>query len=542
MGTTDGNRYADQRGKAPTRSAKGRLEAEALPSVEAILRAHRRSPAGRVSIVPSHKRTSAHPTLIAAGAFCAIALLIACSGRTGVAPVAPLRGATADEAHLLSSLHRHRITNTPIQHVVIIIQENRSFDNLFNGYPGANTVQSGLAIPVGASGTPIPNATPTTIPLQSLSLATTWDIDHRIADFENACDGSGAIPGTNCRMDGFSKEYPKCYHPRCTAPSPATYPEYSYVPQSETGPYWSAASQYVLADNMFASNIDASFVAHQYLIAGWANHAVNYQRGSTWGCGNPQPLRSLTQKRKIGPWEAGCFTYGTLATELEAAGFDWRYYAGGKGTGTGYLWSAFAASSAVYNGPDWSKVISPPSQVLTDAANGNLVTGVTWVAPTLANSDHADSDSTTGPSWVASVVNAIGQNPALWNTTAIFIVWDDWGGWYDHVAPQMLDFDGLGFRVPMIVVSPYARRGYVTHVQYEFGSILKFAENNFGVGPVAPATCCYGQPGSDTRANDPTGDVFNFSATPRPFATISATHGQRYFLNQPADDRPVDRD
>jgi phospholipase C len=457
--------------------------------------------------------------------------------------VPPVRSAAADDAGRLTSLNRvHRITNTPIQHVVIIIQENRSFDNLFNGYPGANTAQSGLAIPVGASGTPIPGATPTTIPLHSLSIATTWDIDHRIVDFENACDGSGVIPGTNCRMDGFSKEYPKCYYPHCTAPSPASYPEYAYVPQSQTGPYWSAASKYVLADNMFASNLDASFVAHQYLIAGWANHAVNYQRGSTWGCSNPQPVRSLTQNRKIGPWESGCFTSGTLATELEAAGFDWRYYTGGKASGTAYLWSAFAANSAVYNGPDWSKVISPPSQVLTDAKNGNLVTGVTWVAPSLANSDHADSNSTTGPSWVASVVNAIGQNPALWKTTAIFIVWDDWGGWYDHVAPQMVDFDGLGFRVPMIVVSPYARKGYVTHVQYEFGSILKFAEKNFGVGAVAPATCCYGQPGSDTRANDPTGDVFNFSATPRPFATISATYGERYFLSQPADDRPVDRD
>ena len=105
---------------------------------------------------------------------------------------------------------------------------------------------------------------------------------------------------------------------------------------------------------------------------------------------------------------------------------------------------------------------------------------VTWVIPDWLNSDHAGNRSNTGPAWVASVVNAIGESK-LWPHTAIFVVWDDWGGWYDHVAPPQLDADGLGFRVPLVCISPFAGRGVVSHVQYEFGSILRFAEDAFGL-------------------------------------------------------------
>ncbi len=487
-------------------------------------------------------RFSPTPTIVAAGTFAAFALLIACSGRGTIAP-APQGPGIETERRVAAPIDQlKRRTKTPIQHVFVIIQENRSFDNLFNGYPGANTVQEGLAVQVGASGTPIPNASPTMIPLHSLPFETElWDPIHSL--------GSWLTDWNNGAMDGFSLEGTACYTPQCSIPAPDTYPMYAYVPPSETVPYWTMAQQYVLADNMFSSNVDASFVAHQYLIAGWADHAADFPAGSSWGCDNPDKTATVTKDRAYGPNESACFNYKTIASELDHKNFDWRYYtvAGHYGGPTGYYWSAFDAINAVRNGPEWTtgsdpKVLSSPGpqELLTDATAGNIPVGVIWATPWLAWSDHADSGSAKGPMWVANVVNAIGENKTLWDSSAIFVVWDDWGGWYDHVPPQWLDFDGLGFRVPMLIISPYAKKGYVTHQQYEFGSILKFIEHNFGIEPVSPLSCCFGKRGSDRRATNPESNVFDFKATPRPFVPIPNSLDKRYFLNALPDDRPVD--
>ena len=145
-------------------------------------------------------------------------------------------------------------------------------------------------------------------------------------------------------------------------------------------------------------------------------------------------------------------------------------------------------------------VIAQPSQFLTDVSNGKL-RPVSWVTPTWANSDHAGCGSNTGPSWVASLVNAIGESK-YWDSTAIFIFWDDYGGWYDPEPPAYVDYDGLGLRLPLLIVSPYAKQGYVSHVHYEHGSILKFVEDQFGLGRLSA---------SDTRAKSPEKDCFDFN-------------------------------
>jgi len=165
----------------------------------------------------------------------------------------------------------------------------------------------------------------------------------------------------------------------------------------------------------------------------------------------------------------------------------------------------------------------------TDASKGKLPS-VAWVIPDGINSDHAGfGRSDKGPSWVAGVVNAIGQG-SDWNSTAIIILWDDWGGWYDHVAPPQLDYAGLGFRVPMIVVSPYAKSGYVSSTQYEFGSVVKFVEEAFGLGSLGT---------DDQRANS-IDDMFNFSAKPRAFNPINAKYSRSFFERQPPSNVPVD--
>lgn len=153
---------------------------------------------------------------------------------------------------------------------------------------------------------------------------------------------------------------------------------------------------------------------------------------------------------------------------------------------------------------------------------------MSWVVPTGQASDHGGINDGSGPSWVASVVNAIGNSP-YWANTAIFITWDDWGGWYDHVPPPQVKVNCssfgcgyiYGFRVPLIVVSPYARPGYISKNQHDFGSILKYIEGTFSLPSLGTA---------DALADD-LSDCFNYNQTPIPFQVIQAPLHAQDFLN-----------
>jgi phospholipase C len=288
----------------------------------------------------------------------------------------------------------------------------------------------------------------------------------------------------------------------------------------------------VLADQMYASNFDASsFISHQYIIAGQAESGVNYPYGP-WGCpgGSGDKIDTVGPQRQIPyGYEIVCWDPTTLGDELDNAGISWAYYAVSY---SGYpgIWSAYQAIKHIYYGPDWSKdIISPPTQFLSDVKSGKL-RAVSWVTPTWANSDHAGSGSKKGPSWVASIVNTIGESK-YWDSTAIFIFWDDYGGWYDSEPPAYVDYDGLGFRLPMLVVSAYAKKGHVSHVHYEHGSILKFIEDQFGLGRLSA---------SDARAISPALACFNFKQQPRIFTPIPAEYDVNYFMHQPIDNRIPD--
>jgi phospholipase C len=321
------------------------------------------------------------------------------------------------------------------------------------------------------------------------------------------------------------------------------------------------AQQYVLAAKMFASDFDmSSFISHQYIIAGKnPNRSVNYPDGAAWGCpgGPTDKIDELLPNRGIKPAAVTpCWTPNTLAKELDAKGISWAYYAtpipgglGGPSCGSGQgpdvqkgvagIWSAYQAIQYVCYGPDWKNdVITPSSQFLTDVQNGKL-SAVTWITPRYKDSDHPRNFSDTGPSWVASVVNAIGTSK-FWSSTAIFIFWDDPGGWYDPVPPPYLagatqndPSDSLGFRLPLLIVSPYAKKGWVSQVQYEHGSILRFIEDRFGLGQMAA---------SDTRATSPAKDCFDFSKPPRSFVPIPTKYPKSYFLHEADDFQPPDND
>jgi len=410
-------------------------------------------------------------------------------------------------------LQRHS-SSAKIKHVIILIQENRSFNNLFYGFKGATTATYGY------------DSHGQKITLQPIPLETSWDVEHDSTGFFAACNGTGSVPGTDCQMNGFNKEWAGCGS-RCP-----TDPTYGYVPHSETKPYFIMGKEYVLADQMYASNLDASsFISHQYAIAGQAERAVDFPAGA-WGCpgGSGDKIGEIGPTRKVpdGSDEVVCWDPTTLGDELDKAGVPWAFY-----TATIYgdegIWSAYQAIKHIYYGNDWNTdIITPQTQFFTDVKNGNL-RAVNWITPTWENSDHAGSGNKTGPSWVASVVNAIGQSQ-YWDSTAIFVFWDDYGGWYDPEPPAYMDYDGLGMRIPMLIVSAYAKKGYVSHTHYEHGSILRFIENNWGLPPMAA---------SDQRATPPD-DAFDFSKPPRAFKTIPSAQGIEFFMHQPTSHRPPD--
>jgi phospholipase C len=177
--------------------------------------------------------------------------------------------------------------------------------------------------------------------------------------------------------------------------------------------------------------------------------------------------------------------------------------------------------------------------VLTDLTHGELAQ-VTWIIPDWTHSDHPGSGSLEGPDWVASIVNAIGQSQ-YWNSTAIFITWDDWGGWYDHVPPPtILNSYEYGLRVPIVVISPYAKAKYISHQVNDFGSILKFIENTFAL--TQPIDFANSIPFADQYALGDLSDFFNFSQTPLPFTEIPAALKADHFLNDKSPPTPPDTD
>jgi phospholipase C len=394
---------------------------------------------------------------------------------------------------------------TAIQHVVVIVQENRSFDNLFNGFPGANTAQSGMR-------------KKSLIQLQPVPLEQGYDPDHSHYSFEQDWD--------NGLLDGFAHE---------TTESTADIP-YGYVPQSETVPLWTLAANFTLADEMFQSNTGPSFVAHQYIIAGQSADVVSDPTQpsgvalNSWGCDSPPDatVQILGPDGTALPGPFPCFSYETLADLLDAQNISWRYYA----PSITNSWSAYDAISQIRYSSDWTNdIIAPPQQFITDVQNGTLAQ-VTWIVPDWSYSDHAGAGSTAnGPDWVGNVVNAVGASQ-FWNSTAIFVTWDDWGGWYDHVPPPQVDTMGLGFRVPLIVISPYAQHGYVSHTQHEFGSILHFTEEMFNLSSL----------GTRDAISDDLSDCFDLTQTPQPYVPVSVTNGPAFFVKSVPSSKPPDDD
>jgi phospholipase C len=410
-----------------------------------------------------------------------------------------------------------------VLNVVVIFQENRTPDNLFGSNPYFSP-----GVDIATSGT---NSQGQQIPLTPVPLANKYDLSHQHSAFVAMYD--------NGNMDGADKIPVTCGKGAQGCPPPN--PQFKYVDNStgNLNPYFDLAQQYTFGDRMFQTNQGPSMPAHQFIISGTSaptadsdlfaaeNPAGVVNASNNTGCTAPagEFVRMIdpsgSESQKMYP----CFEHQTIADLLDNQGISWRYYAPSAGS----IWTGPNAIQHLRNGPDWdNNVVLKPAQVLTDIANGQLA-NVSWVIPTGQESDHPGGSS-LGPSWVASVVNAIGQSQ-YWDNTVIFITWDDWGGWYDHVAPTVINSYEYGFRVPLIVVAPFARQGYVSHVTHDFGSILKFIEEVYHLPSLGYA---------DAMADD-LSDCFDFHRHNR-FQKIRAPHDAKFFLNDKTPPEDPDTD
>jgi phospholipase C len=334
---------------------------------------------------------------------------------------------------------------TPIQHVVILIKENHSFDSLFGTFSGADGATSGMT----STGSVIPLSHASDTPP---NFAHTWQM------FILAENGG--------KMNYFDKV------PGCKETSYSCYTQYQ---QADIPNYWAYAQHYVLADHFFSSLNGPSYPNHQYFIASQSGTAVNNPI-SGWGCDAKRTSTvetyDLATKKygKVFP----CFDYLTLGDVLNAAGISWQYYAPPANT-AGYIWSAYDAIRHVRYGADWQKV-RDQKMFESDALAGRLAS-VNWVTVDWNDSDHPSASLTQGENRAVTVVNAVMQGPD-WPTTAIFLIWDDPGGFYDHVPPPYIDGYGAGMRVPLLVISPYVKP-HIYHKQATIDSVLAFVEANW---------------------------------------------------------------
>ena len=371
-------------------------------------------------------------------------------------------------------------TEFPIKHVVFLIKENRTFDHLFGTFPGANGVTVGRR-----DGEDFPLLPGNDQRLES-------DIPHCYECALRAYNGGA--------MDGFYQgEFPDN--------------AYTQLRRNQLPNYWHWAKEYALFDNFFASAHGPSFPNHLFTIAATSGGAFDNPRrdhpsirGSlTFGCDAPeqQDVAVMDSEGNV-KYVRPCFDFLTEGDLLTRADIPWAYYAA-KEDQRGYIWSAYSAIRRYRENPErWQRHMFPVDDVVEDIDAG-LLPPVTWITPRFELSEHPEFNFCHGENWTTEVINAIMRSP-MWPTTAIFLTWDDYGGFYDHEPPPQVDGFGFGIRVPLIVVSPYAKEGVVSSELGEFSSVLRFIEDNWGLRQLTER---------DEQAT-PLTSAFDFDQEPRP--------------------------
>ncbi len=424
-----------------------------------------------------------------------------------VAAVAAAIGLAA--APLAFAVPADAASGKPIQHVVFLMQENHTFDNYFSAFPGVEeppaTCQPNWIPTPAPSATPVPSATPAQSPAASATPAATSKskatpgptpvptpvpsasacyarfhlTSHRTVDLNHSSSAAlRAFDGG--KMDGFAAAQATYNLPTDLATG--------YYDGTDLPLYYNLASDYVLAQRFFSSAWGSSQNNHMYSVAA----------------------------RIGGTMPATGYDFPTIFDRLQAAGVSWKFYVQNYAPNVTFrntnindpkesqlIWAPLLDFARFIDDPALSSHIVDMSQYYTDLQTGNLP-AVAYLVPS-GLSEHPPGDITVGQSFAVSTITSLMRSSA-WDSSVFTVAWDDWGGWYDHVAPPQVDADGYGFRVPAIIVSPYARSGTIDNTTYDFTSILKFIEDNWSLQPLTAR---------DATANS-IADALDFSRAPAP--------------------------
>ena len=384
---------------------------------------------------------------------------------TGTARV-PLIG-TASSGAAPQGIHK-------IRHVVVILEENRSFDSYFGTFPGA-------------VGIPMAHGKPTVCsPDPKIDKCIAPFVDHHDVNYGGPHAHGVALGDIDRnKMDGFERMLvasPNCYDtdPHC----PEGGDVMGYHTKSDIPNFWAYASRFVLQDHMFQPSMSWSLTSHLFMVSGWS--ALCTKRNDPSSCTDPWLL----------PWPNSdpIYAWTDLTYLLHRYGISWRYYivsghetdcknparitcgAHPQASQTPIIWNPLPYFDTVRNAHQVGNIQSVSN--FYDAASRGTLPAVSWVLPSGVLSEHPPNRVSDGAAYVTSVVNAVMRSPD-WNSTAIFLTWDDFGGFYDNVVPPKVDANGYGLRVPAIVISPYAKRGYIDHQTLSFDAYLKFIEDDF---------------------------------------------------------------
>lgn len=367
-----------------------------------------------------------------------------------------------------------------IKHVVFLVKENRTFDNYFARYPGANGTKNGKV------------SDGRTVPLKPATDILNPDLGHEFIDGLEAVHGG--------RMDGFD-----------LVANGESLNGYTSFKRKGIPSYWAYADHFVLGDRMFSSLFGPTFPAHLYNVGATSGRIVG-NRAETSGnnggmyCDDPGEVanrfRKLSEqeKKEVMRLEFGqepqsvfdywylardCLNFKVLPDRLNQAGVSWRYIDENKG-----WFNPLLAIRHIRNSPDWgTKVIDSDHKgyerdAFRKSLERDVLPAVTWLVPPAARTDHPGGPSVCkGENWTVKQMNAL-MRSRFWGSTAVFVTWDDFGGFYDHVPPPHVDFMGLGPRVPLLVVSPWAKEGYVDSTTYSPESVLKLIEKLHGLKPL----------------------------------------------------------
>jgi phospholipase C len=373
--------------------------------------------------------------------------------------------------------------------VVVIMEENRSFDSFFGTYPHAAGIPRKHGVPTVC----VPNGVGQCV---KPFLAPNGGVDSGGAHGPLA----GKLDVNGGRMDGFIRVTDHALIRRCRRrwrrsapcvhlrhPNVMSYHDGSQIPN-----YWAYARRFVLQDHMFEPNWGWSLPAHLWLVSGWSARCRDPYRPSTCKTnlstsnGPSAPVRRYPDgplyawtdlTYLLHKYHVTWASYVEKGAAPDCLGGPIRCYVRLKGKSTPRMWNPLPDFTDVRRDHQRPFAQLPLEQFYAAAAHGALPS-VSWVTPDWEDSNHPGAPVGVGQAWVTRVVNAVMRGPD-WKSTAIFLAWDDWGGFYDHVKPPVVDASGYGLRVPALVISPYAKRGYIDHQTLSFDAYLKFIEDDF---------------------------------------------------------------